>query len=121
MSIYKGNLVVWLFWAGREKKAMLEKDIERRLRDGVIRMGGMCLKLVCPGFAGMPDRLIIMPGGRICFAELKRPGQVERQRQRFVQAKLRRMGCAVFSAVDGSEAVDWVLDWCRRGGGSDGV
>ena len=41
---------------------MLEKDVERRLRDGVKNMGGWCLKAVCPGFTGMPDRLVLLPG-----------------------------------------------------------
>lgn len=94
---------------------MLEKDIERQLREGVILLGGLCLKMVCPGFTGVPDRMVIMPGGRICFVELKRPGKVERQRQLFVQAKLRRMGCTVFSAVDSAVKVNLVLDWCREG------
>lgn len=93
---------------------MLEKDIERRLRDGVRIMGGLCLKLVCPGFTGVPDRMILLRGGVIAFAELKRPGQQERQRQAFVQHRLRKMGFAVFSAVDSPAKVDGVLAWCAE-------
>jgi hypothetical protein len=51
----------------------LEKDIERRLRREVEACGGLCLKWVCPGWAGVPDRLVLLPGGRIIFVELKRP------------------------------------------------
>lgn len=91
---------------------MLEKDIERHLRDGVRAMGGWCLKMVCPGFTGMPDRIVLMPGGKMCFVELKRPGQKERQRQAFVQARLRRMGFNVFGTVDSWARVDDVLCWC---------
>ena len=91
---------------------MLEKEIERHLCDGVRGMGGLCLKLVCPGFTGVPDRLILMPGGVIAFAELKAPGKVERQRQLFVQNRLRKMGFPVFSAVDSWAKVDDVLCWC---------
>ena len=91
---------------------MRERDFEWHLRDGVVAMGGMCLKLACPGFTGMPDRMILLPGGCIAFVELKRPGQKERQRQAFVQARLRKMGFPVFSSVDSWPKVDDVLCWC---------
>lgn len=91
---------------------MLEKEIERHLRDGVRNMGGMCLKFVSPGFTGVPDRIILLRGGAIAFVETKRPGQRERQRQAFVQHRLRRMGFTVFSSVDCWHAVDSVLCWC---------
>lgn len=93
---------------------MLEKKVEQHLRDSVRALGGWCLKLVCPGFTGMPDRLILIPGGVMCFAETKRPGEKERQRQQFVQARLRKMGFTVFSSVDSRRKVDDVLEWCIR-------
>ena len=84
-------------------------------------MGGWCLKLVCPGFTGMPDRLVLLPGGVIGFVELKRPGQRERQRQQFVQARLRKMGFRVFSSVDSFQRVEETLNWFRfRMAGGDG-
>ena len=91
---------------------MLEKEVERHLREGVKSLGGMCLKFVTPGFTGVPDRLVLIPGGAVCFVELKRPGQRERQRQEFVQKRLRKMGFIVFSGVDGWARVDDVLIWC---------
>lgn len=51
----------------------LEKDIEKKLRKMVDRHGGLCLKWVCPGWAGVPDRIVLLPGGRCVFVELKRP------------------------------------------------
>lgn len=51
----------------------LEKDIEKALTRMIGKRGGLCLKWVCPGWAGVPDRIILMPGGRVIFAELKRP------------------------------------------------
>lgn len=51
----------------------LERDIERALVGMVKRHGGLCLKWVCPGFAGVPDRIVLLPGGRIVFVEVKRP------------------------------------------------
>lgn len=53
--------------------AVLEKDIERKLRKMIERHGGRCLKWVCPGWAGVPDRLCLLPGGYIVFIETKRP------------------------------------------------
>ena len=51
----------------------LEKDVERALVQMVKRHGGLCLKWVCPGFSGVPDRIVLLPKGRIVFVELKRP------------------------------------------------
>mgnify|MGYP004600131977 FL=1 len=52
----------------------LEKSIENVLRQAVEAEGGVCLKWVCPGHRGVPDRMILFPGGVIAFVELKRPG-----------------------------------------------
>ena len=52
---------------------LLEKDIERALVTMIKSRGGMCLKWTCPGWSGVPDRIILLPGGHIIFAELKRP------------------------------------------------
>lgn len=51
----------------------LEKDIETKLRRMVEAHGGLCLKWVCPGWSGVPDRIILLPGGHVIFAETKRP------------------------------------------------
>jgi len=51
----------------------LEKDIEQKLRRKVETLGGRCLKWVCPGWSGVPDRIVLLPGGRIYFVETKRP------------------------------------------------
>jgi hypothetical protein len=58
----------------------LEKEIEKALRDMIAKHGGKCLKWVCPGWSGVPDRIILLPGGRVLFAETKRPkgGQVSK-------------------------------------------
>ena len=51
----------------------LEKSIENVLRKAVEDAGGLCLKWTCPGHRGVPDRMILFPGGIIAFVELKRP------------------------------------------------
>lgn len=69
-----------------------EKDIERKLRDMVKRHGGLCLKWVCPGWSGVPDRIVIMPHGRVYFVELKRPkGGVVSRLQTWWANKLREL------------------------------
>lgn len=50
----------------------LEKDIEQKLVKKVRQYGGWCLKWVCPGWAGVPDRIVLLPGGRVIFVEMKR-------------------------------------------------
>lgn len=52
---------------------ILEKDIEKALGRMVGKHGGLCLKWVCPGWLGVPDRIILLPGGHVMFVELKRP------------------------------------------------
>lgn len=52
---------------------MLEKDLEAKLVREIKAMGGMCLKWVCPGNRGVPDRIALLPGGRVRFIEMKKP------------------------------------------------
>lgn len=91
---------------------MLEKEIERYLRDKIKAAGGLCLKWICPGFTGVPDRIILLPGGLVRFAELKAPGKTERPRQRLVQNILRRMGFTVYARVDSREKAQAVVKDC---------
>ena len=52
---------------------MLEKFLEQKLVRRVKVAGGMCLKWSSPGAAGVPDRIVLLPGGRVVFVEMKRP------------------------------------------------
>ena len=70
----------------------LEKDIERKLVRLVERHGGLCLKWVCPGWAGVPDRIVLLPEGRVVFVELKRPkGGKLSELQKWWADRLRRL------------------------------
>ena len=53
---------------------MRETALERWLRVEIERRGGVARKFISPGWAGAPDRLVLMPGGRAWFVEVKRPG-----------------------------------------------
>lgn len=85
---------------------MAESDIETYLRKKVEASGGKCWKWVSPGRRGVPDRIVIMPGGVVAFVELKAPGKKERHDQVRVQKILRDLGCLVYSSVDSKEKVD---------------
>lgn len=93
---------------------MLEKEIEGKLRDRVQELGGLCLKLECPGYTGVPDRMILLPGGKVIFAETKQRGKKERPRQEYVQGVFRDMGFTVFSTVDRPERVAAVVTACEE-------
>ena len=66
---------------------MREKTVESRLVKAVKAMGGLAPKFISPGLDGVPDRLVLLPGGKMAFIELKapdkklRPLQVRRKRQ----------------------------------------
>ena len=71
----------------------MEKDIEKYLVDGVKKMGGLCLKWVCPGNDGVPDRIVIMPGGRVWFVELKEVHGRLSPLQKYWRESLFDLGC----------------------------
>ena len=74
---------------------MAEKDIERFLVNGVKKLGGVAYKFVSPGNAGVPDRLIVMPGGRVYFVELKTDAGYATVLQKRQMDRLLRLGCDV--------------------------
>jgi len=78
---------------------MNEKLIERKLREAIKQKGGLALKIFAPFFTGMPDRLILLPGGRVEFVELKSTGDNQTPRQRIVTKLLRKLGFNV-SLID---------------------
>ena len=93
---------------------MDERSVERLLKKRVEEMipGAKCLKFVSPGYSGVPDRIILLPGGAVVFAELKRPGEEPRQRQLFVQSQLRKLGFTVAGCVDSPQDVNKVVQMC---------
>lgn len=93
---------------------MLESLIENKLRLKIksLRCGALCLKFVSPGYIGVPDRIILLPGAKVIFVELKQPGKTERKRQVYVQNILRKLGFTVFSSVDSEEQIEAVAKKC---------
>ena len=60
---------------------MREKEVEQKLVKAVKARGGICPKWVSPGFDGMPDRIVFLPGRHIGFVEVKAPGEKPRALQ----------------------------------------
>ena len=85
---------------------MREKAIELQLTRTVKAAGGMCPKLVSPGTDGMPDRMILLPGGMIGFVEVKAPGRKPRILQVRRHRQLRNLGFPVFVLDDPEQILD---------------
>ena len=88
---------------------MREKIIERFLVVEVKKRGGICPKFTSPGFDGMPDRLILMPGGRMAFVEVKASGEEPRPLQNSRHEMLRKLGFKVF-VLDMKEQIGGIID-----------
>lgn len=86
-----------------------ESRIERRLAVSVKKMGGMAVKFTSPGLDGVPDRIVLLPGRKIAFVELKAPGKKPRPLQIKRMRQLKSLGFPVY-VVDGVEQIGGVLD-----------
>ncbi len=88
---------------------MNEKLIERKLREGVRRKGGIALKLYSAYHTGLPDRLVLMPEGKARFAEIKTTGKKPTPLQEKAIAELRAMGFKA-EVIDTQEELDRFID-----------
>ena len=75
---------------------MSEKHIEQKLVKAVKAAGGIAPKFISPSLAGMPDRLVLLPEGKIAFVEIKGYGIKPRPLQVKRHEKLRRLGFKVY-------------------------
>jgi hypothetical protein len=87
---------------------MLEKTIEMQLVKAVKNMGGRAVKFVSPGLDGMPDRLVLLPKGRVAFVEVKAPGKKPRALQEARHGMLRRLGFRVY-VLDSTNKIGEIL------------
>ena len=92
-----------------QEEKLYERTIEQKLAARARAMGGIAPKFTSPGFDGMPDRLVLLPGGRMGFVELKAPGRKPRPLQLVRHRLLRRLGFKVF-VIDEINQIDSVLE-----------
>lgn len=88
---------------------MREKTIEQKFREAVKAVGGVAVKFTSPGFDGMPDRLALLPGGRMAFVEVKAPGKKPRPLQEARHRMLWRLGFKVY-VLDNEGQIGGIID-----------
>mgnify|MGYP000989711799 CR=1 FL=1 len=86
-----------------------EKAIENKLRKATKDMGGIALKFISPGMSGVPDRLILFPGKRLAFVEVKAPGMQMRPLQVKRKRQLEMLGFSVY-CIDHPDQIRQALD-----------
>lgn len=97
---------------------MSERDIERKLREKVKKAGGWCVKWVAPGNAGVPDRICLLPGGRVVFVELKDKGKKPRPLQVATIGRIRKLGFRV-EVIDSEEGIQELMESLKEEEGGE--
>ena len=88
---------------------MLEREIENYLNDNIKKLGGRAYKFISPGNRGVPDRMILLPGGQIIFVELKTKDRYPTKLQRVQIKRMRDLGADV-RVIRGMDAAKDFLD-----------
>lgn len=90
---------------------MQERDVESYLNKRVKEANGMPMKFVSPGLRGVPDRIVLFPGGRIVFIELKAPGEKPNKQQAYRIKQLQDRGAIVriIDSINGVDNLMWEL------------
>lgn len=92
---------------------MRESKIETHLVERVKAAGGVAFKFTSPARRSVPDRLVLMPGGRATFVECKATGQHPTDAQAREHARLWALGFPVL-VIDTLEAVDAFVSGARQ-------
>ena len=93
---------------------MLEKSVEQKFTKTVKDKGGLALKFVSPNFNGVPDRLVLLPFGKMAFVELKAPKKKMRALQIKRKRQLESLGFSVY-CVDDVGMIGDVIDEIEKG------
>lgn len=96
-------------------QSIREARVERKLREAAEAAGGRAYKFLSPGVIGVPDRIVVLPGGRVCFVEVKAPGMRPRPSQRHVLRELYALEVRV-ATVDNETTARRLVELMRRRG-----
>ena len=91
----------------KETKFMRERDVEQKLRSEVEKRGGRCFKFLS-SVSGVPDRILLLPGGWVFFVELKKEGEKPRKLQEVQMRKIRELGFRV-RVVDSEQGIQELM------------
>lgn len=86
---------------------MKEAQLEALFFAKVKQAGGMAIKLM-PTHAGVPDRLVLMPGGRMFLVELKTETGKVREIQKLWHQRARLLGTEVLVLRGRDEVLAWI-------------
>lgn len=85
---------------------MRETVVEKTLRLAVKARGGWAIKLL-PSVSGLPDRIVLLPGGKIIFIELKSPTGTVAPHQTVIHNRLRALGFEVLVLTSPTAVEEW--------------
>lgn len=94
---------------------MRESEIEAKLKNAIENVGGKFFKFVSPGNDGVPDRIVILKGGKVLFVELKTSTGRLSPIQRYQIKKLEDLGCKVYVVKGPDEAEKFIEEVVRVG------
>lgn len=86
---------------------MREREIEQKLKKETEKHRGMCFKFLS-SVSGVPDRILLLPGGLVIFVELKKEGEKPRKLQEVQMRKIRELGFRV-RVVDSEQGIQELM------------
>lgn len=89
---------------------MLEKNVEKKLIRAVEALGGLAIKFVSPQSAGWPDRIVLMPGGRIVFVEVKQTTGRLSKMQDYRLRQLEKLGFEIKVIYGEKDDLTWLSE-----------
>jgi hypothetical protein len=98
----------WKIYLADRHKRIREVSLESQLVKEVESRGAKCWKFVSPGMVGVPDRICILPNGRVVFVEMKAPGRPLQPLQVKRAEELKKLGHRVYK-LDSVESIQRFL------------